>query len=203
MKLPFERLVEFTVWYIAPDLPLVVLNSDLLKIINAAPFDDPRQSAGLKMAVFHGIGNSKQVFSSAAMITKEIKLRIDSNGWPYSYRFHNREAIAAFEAYTSAFCFCNKNILAEEHRTSIDGHVSYVFRHQKLFSKIDLVSFSKNVVISIIGPSIEYFVGLSNGDYMYFGQGSIKRLYSDDLGHISKEPDYHELMAASYDQRHK
>lgn len=201
MKLPFERLGGFVVWHIGRKLPLVVLKPDLVKFIDEAPFDDALQSARLKMAVFMGVGDSAEVASSAAVVTKEIGRRISSNGWPYSYRFKSEEAVPAFEAYTSAFCFCNKKIIVEEVSTGVDGHASYRFSRRKLLGKLDLISFSKDMVDSVVGPSFEYFVGLAGGDYLYFGEGAIKRLYSDILGPLSQEPDYHELMAASHSQR--
>jgi|AntDeeMetagen681_2_1112603.scaffolds.fasta_scaffold08009_3 hypothetical protein len=201
MKLPFERLGAFVVWYVGRKLPLVITKSDLAKFIDEAPLDDPLQSSKLKMAVFMGVGNSNEVVDSAAVVTKEIERRVSSYGWPYSYKFEAKEAFTAFEAYTSAFCFCNKKITAEEIRTSFDGHVSYKFYRRKLIGKIELISFSKDMIESVVGPSSEYFVGLAGGDYLYFGEGSIKRLYSDRLGAISEKPDYHDLLAASYSQR--
>ena len=57
------------------------------------------------------------------------------------------------------------------------------------------------MVESVVGPSVEYFVGLAGGEYLYFGEGSIKRLYSDRLEPVSERPDYYELLAASYGQR--
>ncbi|WP_289102769.1 hypothetical protein [Marinobacter sp. SS8-8] len=201
MKLPFERLGAFVVWYVARDLPLVVAKSDLVKFIDEAPFDDANQSSRLKMAVFMGAGYSDEVSESAAIVTHEIERSINSNGWPYSYRFEGKKAVSAFEAYTSAFCFCNKNIASEEVRTSIDGHVSYKFFRCKLMRKVELISFSKDMVESVVGPSMEYFVGLAGGDYLYFGGESIKRLYSDLLEPVSERPDYYELLAASYSQR--
>jgi len=201
MKLPFERLGAFFVWYLARDLPLVLTKSDLVKFIDKAPIEDANQSSRLKIAVFMGVGYSAEISESATIVTHEIERSIDSNGWPYSYRFEGKEAVSAFEAYTSAFCFCNKNIAAEEARTSIDGHVSYMFVRCKLMRKVELISFSKDMVESVVGPSVEYFVGLAGGEYLYFGEGSIKRLYSDRLEPVSERPDYYELLAASYGQR--
>ncbi|HSO84829.1 hypothetical protein [Thiocapsa sp.] len=201
MKLPFESFGGFVVWYIGRELPLVVLKLDLVRFIDEAPFADALQSARLKMAIFMGVGDSAEVASSAAVVTKEIERRISSNGWPYSYKFKAGEAVTAFDVYTSAFCFCNKKIIIEEVRTAVDGHVSYRFGQRKLLGRRDLVSFSKNMVESVVGPSFEYFVGLAGGDYLYFREGAIKRLYSGLLGPLSEEPDYHELMAASYSQR--
>jgi len=135
------------------------------------------------------------------IFSENLKRRISDNGWPYCYRFYSEQAASAFEAYISAFCFSNKNILAERDQTSIDRHIYYRFYEKKLLHNTELLSFSRSTLKSVIVPSGNFFVGLDNGDYLYFGEGSIKRLFGGGLGKLSEDVGYHHLMAASYNQR--
>jgi hypothetical protein len=201
MKLPFERIGNFIVWYIKPDFPIVIPANELSSFINESADLEPLQSMELKMAVFQGVGSSADVNKAAQIFGKELGARINNKEWPYSYRFVGSEASAAFEAYVSTFCYCNKRIVANQFRTSIDGHVSYEFEKKGIFGCKKMLSFSRSMIASVIGPSGEFFVGLSNSDYLYFGGGDIKRLYFENTEELPEEPDYHDLMAWSYCQR--
>lgn len=201
MKLPFEHIGNFVVWYIKPNFPIVIPANELLSFINESTDLEPLQSMKLKMAVFQGVGSSADVNKAAEIFGKELGARINNKEWPYSYRFVGSTASAAFEAYVSTFCYCNKRIVANQFRTSIDGHISYEFKRKGIFGYKKMFSFSKSIITSVIGPSGEFFVGLSNSDYLYFGGGDIKRLYFENTDELPEEPDYHELMAWSYCQR--
>lgn len=201
VNLPFERLPGFIVWYLDRKFPIAIPAGDVKMFIDDTSFGDPMQSMNLKMAIFEGVGHFQEVKEAAMSFTKKLKRKISENGWPYAYKFYSSQAFTAFEAYITVFCFINNNIVAEKQCTSIDGQVVYRFYLKKIFKKKELLSFSQNAVASVIGPSVEFFVGLTSGDYLYFGQGSIKRLFPDELGSLSAGATYQDLMTASYNRR--
>ena len=202
MKLPFESCNGFIIWYVGqPKIPIVTTRIDLKKIIEETFTRDSLESAKLKMAVFNGVGDKKEVMHSADQVTEQIKKTLDSHGWPYSYRFEGKEVVSAFKAYTSAFCFINRDIHPEEIRTDCDDYVSYRLFRRKITGKSEITSFSESSIESLIGPNFEYFLGLSGGDYLYFYQGKIKKIQGERLEWLSRTPKYDELLSASYPQR--
>jgi len=201
VRLPFEYLPGFVVWYLHGKLPIVIPKSDVKAFIAECSFDDPLQSLELTLAIFEGVGHFREVENAALIFSENLKRRISENGWPYCYRFYTEQATSAFDAYVSAFCFSNKSILVKKIQTSIDDHVYYRCYIKKLLHNTEILSFSRSTLKSVIGPTGNFFVGLVNGDYLYFGEGSIKRLFNYKLGKIPDDAGYHDLMAASYNQR--
>ena len=201
VKLPFECMQGFVVWYLHEKLPIVIPRADVKAFIADSSFDDPLLGLELTLAIFEGIGHFREVKNAALIFSENLKRRISENGWPYCYRFYSEQATSAFEAYISAFCFSNKNILAERYQTSIDRSVYYCFYEKKLLHNTELLSFSQSTLKFVIGSSVNFFVGLDNGDYLYFGDGSIKKLFTDEIGRLPEDAGYHVLMTASYNQR--